>query len=506
MYCNMTDGQEQLNGVRTMQGSSPARPSSTMSSSPAIQPSCQRTQAGGSLSSKPASGHYTGTNYVENIQSRSSILLSGANNSITAPIITSNGQTNSSTNLHIGGDGRAPFVSGVPPSFDSSQMHSPSSISMATTVIVPSGPAPLISQQTTNVVQPWVKYRDPGLSCRCLDYLLWFSHRCNKQCRREVLNNLSFRFQHLLWPFFFQSPSHPGCPLQTTLVRCFCSEQLCLPSIPAHVQFGGACLKYSNSWSGHCKSACSSILYPVLWCKYFYMTYINPFEVDCIIQQQSHPYTMVHLSIFSIKFPTYTMVHLRYQWPVAFKSRSSFLICPYLGRLARSANGTRQSIEAVGFRCTGCCQKRNSFACRELHECNNYMVHRGSWASPRQIADPGIWLTYISKFVSSLFGGSSGHSRCGLIRTYLMEHCWCLSGCSGLNLIKVGRRQVQRNGRGRARGRGRGMGTSVTYLEAYRDVRILFVGLIVTNGLSIMKGHHVSYGIPWDDHSKKFDE
>jgi hypothetical protein len=154
-YCNMTDGQEQLNGVRTMQGSSPARPSSTMSPSPAIQPSCQRTQAGGSLSSKPASGHYTGTNYVENIQSRSSILLSGANSSTTAPINTSNGQTNSNTNLHIGGDGRAPFVSGVPPSFDSSQMHSPSSISMATTVIVPSGPAPLISQQpTTNVVQP----------------------------------------------------------------------------------------------------------------------------------------------------------------------------------------------------------------------------------------------------------------------------------------------------------------------------------------------------------------
>jgi hypothetical protein len=78
----------------------------------------------------------------------------------------------------------------------------------------------------------------------------------------------------------------------------------------------------------------------------------------------------------------------------------------------------------------------------------------------------------------------------------------CLSGCSGLNLIKVGRRQVQCNGRGR----GRGIGTSVTYLEAYRDVRILIVGLIVTNGLSIMKGHHVSYGIPWDDHLKKIDE
>lgn len=48
-----------------------------------------------------------------------------------------------------------------------------------------------------------------------------------------------------------------------------------------------------------------------------------------------------------------------------------------------------------------------------------------------------------------------------------------------------------------------GMGTSVTYLEAYRDVRILFVGLIVTNGLSIMKGHHVSYGMIIQE---KFDE
>lgn len=60
------------------------------------------------------------------------------------------------------------------------------------------------------------------------------------------------------------------------------------------------------------------------------MTYINHFEVDCIMQQQNHPYSMVHLSIFSIQFPLTLWYILDINGQLHSKVASHFSYAPTL--------------------------------------------------------------------------------------------------------------------------------------------------------------------------------
>lgn len=156
----MADGADQVNGVRTMQGSSPGRSPSTVSSSPTLQSPSQRTHTGGLPSSKPATGHYTGNNHGDTNQPRSGVVLSPSNNSATLSNSSPNGQQSSNTNVHIGADSRTTFVSGAPVSLNQGslnpcQMHPTSSLSMASAAVAPTGLSPLSTQQpSTSVVQP----------------------------------------------------------------------------------------------------------------------------------------------------------------------------------------------------------------------------------------------------------------------------------------------------------------------------------------------------------------
>ncbi|BBN08424.1 hypothetical protein MPTK1_4g11470 [Marchantia polymorpha subsp. ruderalis] len=111
-------GQEQMNGMRMMSGSSPSRmPSGSLN----LQSMPQRPNSGGSSAGKSLGGQFAGSNYGEGVGARSGLMLSvgsptmaSNNNSPGSHVMSNNGSANSSgpnSSPHMGSDGRPMFGS-----------------------------------------------------------------------------------------------------------------------------------------------------------------------------------------------------------------------------------------------------------------------------------------------------------------------------------------------------------------------------------------------------------